>query len=158
MYCLMTSLLVCLHIFLSKVATRTQSNSLSATFQYVHFCITTGHWHSIIFWHSFPSSSPPRACFARHIRTCATPASLTNLKASILCIPLMASAAMRRFLSNNAQQPVTSYRVHTHSLYSARPSAMQSCSNRGHLNEWAVVVAPLVGLLLAEAITMEITA
>ena len=37
-----------------KVATLSQSNSLSAIFLYVHFCLTTGqkHWHSSIFWHS----------------------------------------------------------------------------------------------------------
>ena len=38
------------YLFLSNVATLTQSNSLSAIFPYVHFCLTTGqeHWHSSI--------------------------------------------------------------------------------------------------------------
>ena len=37
-------------LFLSKVATLTQSNSLSAIFPYVHFCPTAGQkqWHSSI--------------------------------------------------------------------------------------------------------------
>ena len=40
------------YLFLSKVATLTQSNSLSAIFPYVHFCLTTGqkYWHSSIRW------------------------------------------------------------------------------------------------------------
>ena len=42
------------YLFLSKVVTLKQSNSLSVIFPYVHFCLTTGHkhWHSSICWHS----------------------------------------------------------------------------------------------------------
>ena len=37
------------YLFLSEVATQTQSNSLSAIFPCVHVCLTTGqeHWHRI---------------------------------------------------------------------------------------------------------------
>ena len=40
------------YLFLSKIATLIQSNSLSAIFPYVHFCFTTGqeYWHNSILW------------------------------------------------------------------------------------------------------------
>ena len=42
------------YLFLSKVATLTQSNLLSAIYRYVHLCLITDqeHWHGSICWHS----------------------------------------------------------------------------------------------------------